>query len=111
MSILKKISDTNKIIKYLIHLADIHIRRTNERLEEYKEVFSNLEKDLLDRDLNPDNSLIIVCGDIFHDKELLSPISVELCKYFFNMLSNITNIIVIPGNHDIVENNQDINSL
>jgi DNA repair exonuclease SbcCD ATPase subunit len=111
MSILKKISDTNKIIKYLIHLADIHIRRTNERLEEYKQVFLNLEKDLLDRDLNPDNSLIVICGDIFHDKELLSPISVELCKYFFNMLSNITNIIVIPGNHDIVENNQDINSL
>jgi len=111
MTILKTLSNTKKNIRYLIHLADIHIRRTNEKLEEYKQVFSNLEIDLIERDFNQDNSLIIICGDIFHDKELLSPISVELCKDFFNMLSNITNLIVIPGNHDIVENNQSINSL
>ncbi len=111
MTNLKTLNNTKKNIRYLIHLADIHIRRTNEKLEEYKQVFANLEKDLLDRDFNEDNSLIIICGDIFHDKELLSPISVELCKDFFNMLSTITNILLLPGNHDIVENNQTINSL
>ena len=103
--------NTKKNIKYIIHTADIHIRRTNERLEEYKQVFANLQSDLNSLDINSDNSLIVICGDIFHDKELLSPQSVELCKEFFNMLSSITNIIVIPGNHDIVENNQNINSL
>lgn len=111
MTNLQTLINTKKNIKYIIHTADIHIRRTNERLEEYKQVFFNLQSDLNSLDINSDNSLIVICGDIFHDKELLSPISVELCKEFFNMLSSITNIIVIPGNHDIVENNQNINSL
>lgn len=111
MTNLKTLNNNGKNIRYIVHLADIHIRRTNERLEEYIQVFSNLEKDLNKRDLDNSNSLIVICGDVFHDKELLSPISVELCKNFINMLSNITNIIVIPGNHDIVENNQNINSL
>jgi len=80
MTNLKTLNNSGKNSRYIIHLADIHIRRTNERLEEYIQVFTNLEKDLNKRDLDNSNSLIVICGDIFHDKELLSPISVELCK-------------------------------
>ena len=89
MTNLQILNNTKKNIKYIIHLADIHIRRTNERLEEYKQVFDNLQIDLNNLNIDPNNSLIIICGDIFHDKELLSPISVELCKNLFNMLSDI----------------------
>ena len=39
MTNLQILNNTKKNIKYIIHLADIHIRRTNERLEEYKQVF------------------------------------------------------------------------
>ena len=46
MTNFQKISDTKKNIKYIVHLADIHIRRTTERTTEYMEVFKNLIDDL-----------------------------------------------------------------
>jgi DNA repair exonuclease SbcCD nuclease subunit len=97
-------------IRYIIHLADIHIRK-KEREEEYREVFDNLYNDLKRKKINKENSLIVVCGDILHDKSDLHPVSVKLTKDFFIMLCKITSTIVIPGNHDVSLLNQDHNSL
>jgi len=105
---LEKNSDVE--IRYIVHLADIHIRK-KEREEEYREVFNNLYENLKRKNINKNNSLIVVCGDILHDKSDLHPISVKLTKDFFIMLCKITTTIVIPGNHDVSLLNQDHNSL
>lgn len=92
------LQNNNKIIKYIIHIADIHIRRT-EREKEYYDVFNELYKNLKGT-IDCTNSIIVICGDILHDKINLHPISIRLTKTFFKLLSNLCDIIVIPGNHD-----------
>ena len=97
-------------IKYVVHCADIHIRK-REREQEYLEVFENFCNDLKLKKLTNKNSVIVVCGDILHDKTELHPISVSLVKEFFIMLCSITEVIVISGNHDISLSNHQHNSL
>ncbi len=97
-------------VKYVIHMADIHIHK-REREEEYREVFNNLYQDIIKKNLKKDNSVIVVAGDIIHDKTDLHPISVSLAKDFFIGLCKITTVIVIPGNHDVSLINMAHNSL
>jgi DNA repair exonuclease SbcCD ATPase subunit len=104
------LEDNNYDIKYIIHTGDIHIRLF-EREEEYKSVFNRFYEDLKGRNLNKTNSVIVITGDIMHDKENLHPTSLELCTNFLSNLSSITNIILIAGNHDMCDNNPNINTL
>jgi hypothetical protein len=92
----------NKKYKHIIHIADLHIRR-NERINEYKKVFDNFLKSLINnKSLNMDNTLITVCGDIFHYKttqksggiKLWFDFIIEVCKHF--------QMVCIPGNHDLL---------
>ena len=92
-------------IKYIIHLADIHIR-LQKRHEEYRTVFSRLYSYCKDfKDKNP-NTIIYVAGDIAHSKTDMSPEQINLIQDFFKSLSNITDTIVIAGNHDMNLNNK-----
>jgi DNA repair exonuclease SbcCD ATPase subunit/predicted MPP superfamily phosphohydrolase len=104
------LEDNNYDIKYIIHTGDIHIRLF-EREEEYKSVFNRFYDDLKNRNLNKTNSVIVITGDIMHDKENIHPTSLELCTNFLSNLTSITNIILIAGNHDMCDNNPNINTL
>ena len=80
----------------IAHLADIHIRG-NERIEEYRNVFSKLYKSLQSQNVD----LIIVAGDIFHTKtDNITPEAIELMVDFFRNLASIANTHMILGNHD-----------
>lgn len=87
-------SDIQKDIKFIYHISDIHIRKT-ERHEEYIQVFNNLYSKIKN---NNNNSLIVITGDILH--EGISPENIILTKNFFINLTNICPVIVIIGNHD-----------
>ena len=97
-------------IKYIVHMADIHIHKT-EREEEYRRVFNTLCCDLSAKKINKKNSVIVVAGDVVHNKTDLHPMSVQLIKDFFIMLCEITTTIAITGNHDIGLQNSRHNSL
>ena len=90
---------TKDINKYthIIHISDIHIR-LYKRQEEYKEVFQKLYQKI--DTIEDKNGLIVITGDIFHDKVSLTSESVILCTEFFINLSKRRKTIVIPGNHD-----------
>lgn len=100
-----KLLSLNKINK-LIHISDIHIRK-NSRFEEYNHVFNNLYNSLKDFKINNNKSLIVITGDILHNKDELSPESIMLTWDFFKNLSNIFPLIIIPGNHDSIIHNSD----
>ena len=51
------------MIKTIAHVADIHIRKTPTRNEEYQFVFNNLLKSL--QEIKPDR--IVIVGDLVHD--------------------------------------------
>jgi DNA repair exonuclease SbcCD ATPase subunit len=88
--------DINKYT-HIIHISDIHIR-LYKRQEEYKEVFQKLYQKI--DTIDDKNGLIVITGDIFHDKVSLTSESVILCTEFFINLSKRRKTIVIPGNHD-----------
>lgn len=92
------IYEESRIYKYIVHLSDIHIR-LNSRAEEYEHVFSNLYKKL-DTYHDPLATMVVITGDIFHDKMNLSTQSLRLCLEFFYQLSNRFTTVIIRGNHD-----------
>jgi DNA repair exonuclease SbcCD ATPase subunit len=102
--LVEKELDKKKQIKWIFHLADIHIR-LYARHQEYKEVFQRLynylNKQCTDDDTIKNNGLIVICGDLLHSKSELSPNCINIVSDFLKTLSNILPTIVIMGNHDI----------
>ena len=90
----------DKKIKKIAHLADIHIRKLH-RFVEYRDVFSRLYKKL--EELKPD--LIYIGGDVVHGKLDTSPEEIRLVADFFLNLADISDLLIIPGNHDCNLNN------
>jgi len=104
------IERSDKKIKYIVHLADIHVRK-HDRVEEYKFVFEKLFEKLKELKLNNENSVIYVAGDIIHNKLELTPSSIHLVKDFFIGLSEISTVVCILGNHDVNIHNKHIDSV
>lgn len=98
-----------KNINYIVHLADIHISNdiNNDatKKEEYETVFERLYEKIKKYE-NLDETLIVICGDIFDNKTQLRPESINQLKNFFYNLCEITDVIAILGNHDCNTNNQ-----
>jgi DNA repair exonuclease SbcCD ATPase subunit/DNA repair exonuclease SbcCD nuclease subunit len=93
-------------MKYIIHLSDIHIR-LNYRHLEYRDVFKNLYYEIDKLRLSFNEALIIITGDLLHDKTSLTSECIILCNEFLNELSNRFKTIIIPGNHDGFLNNSE----
>ena len=90
-----KTNQTN--IKYVIHIGDIHCRN-NSRVDEFKIVFNNFFDSI--KHLPKDETIIVNCGDTFHQKTSMEPEGLQLVKDLFVGCSNLFPTIIIPGNHD-----------
>ena len=94
-------------VDYIYHLSDIHIRAFD-RMEEYLSVFERLYEVLR----KEPNGLIVICGDILHNKTVLAPETIILTNNFFHNLSEIHPVVFIAGNHDAnLKNNDRVDSL
>jgi len=98
---------SNKIIK-LIHCSDIHIR-TFKYHDEYKEQFDKFlvsaKKELETIEYN--EGRIVIVGDLVHQKITISNELITLASYFLNECSKLAPVILVAGNHDLLENNPD----
>jgi len=105
------------MINKIVHLADIHIR-TNQLHDLYKKQFETFLNDVrfqLSSNSNDVTDLyeepffhdvrIVLTGDIFHQKINISNEQVLLASWFLSELTKIGKVIIIPGNHDFLENN------
>jgi DNA repair exonuclease SbcCD nuclease subunit len=96
------------MVKLIIHTADIHIR--NYRLhDEYKEVFDNFLIKLKEqiKDYKREEVRIVIAGDLVHQKITISNEQLLLTAWFIKELEQIAPVIIIAGNHDLLENNKD----
>lgn len=100
---MKHLSNNN--IQFIYHLADIHIRPLDRHIE-YKNVFKKLYI-YLSNQSNLEHSLIIICGDLVHEKDKITPELIILLRDFLKELSLIMSVIIFSGNHDLIENNTD----
>ena len=99
------------MVKRIIHIADIHIR-TFQLHDLYKEQFTKLFTELnnkvhewAEEGVNWDEIRIVVAGDIAHQKINISNEQLMLTSWFIKELTEFGKVVIIPGNHDFLENN------
>ena len=99
------------MIKKIIHIADIHIR-TIQLHDLYKEQFQRLIDELkvqykkwVEEGLYWENIRVVIAGDIAHQKINISNEQLMLTSWFLKELGEIGRVVIIPGNHDFLENN------
>ena len=93
----------NNNIKSIIQCGDIHIR-LNKRKDEYKEVFDNFFESI--KNYSKTETIIVICGDLFHTKTDLQPEGIKLAEIFLRGCANLFPTILIAGNHDCNLNNK-----
>jgi DNA repair exonuclease SbcCD nuclease subunit len=95
------------MIKKIIHIADIHIR-TFKMHDVYGEVFKAFFKECreLVKDYERDEVRIVIVGDLVHQKITISNESITLLSWFLKKLEQIAPVVIVAGNHDLLENNK-----
>ena len=101
------------MIKKIVHIADIHIR-TYQLHDVYKAQFDKLLSDLnykvsewAEEGVNWNEIRIVIAGDIAHQKINISNEQLLLTSWFLKELTEYGKVVIIPGNHDFLENNTD----
>lgn len=97
------------MVKRIIHIADLHIR-TYQLHDLYRKQFYILLEDLEKQVDGFDFSEIrvVIAGDIAHNKINISNEQMMLASWFIKELADkIGKVIIIPGNHDFLENNME----
>jgi DNA repair exonuclease SbcCD nuclease subunit len=90
-------------IKTIVHVADIHFRTFQRHLE-----FRSVCEYFIDKmkALKPDR--IVIAGDIVHSRNQLTPELVKEVSWFLESCTeHCGKVVIIPGNHDIVEQNKE----
>lgn len=99
------------MVKKIIHIADLHIR-TIQMHDLYKEQFDKLLKEIgvkflewADENISHNEIRIVIAGDIAHQKINISNEQLLLTSWFLKELTRFGKVVIIPGNHDFLENN------
>ena len=92
----KLFNDGNKL-RYIYHFADIHLKNNN--YQNYSTIFKKIKKFFFKLKDSKD-VIILICGDVFHTKNVISPEIIILFCEFLDIFNNLP-VIFIPGNHDI----------
>lgn len=100
------------MITQIFHIADTHIRKGNiidSRYDEYCNVFNNFIADV--KNLYKKNQCVcVMCGDVFHHKLQISSHGICLFYQLIHNIADIMPLIIIQGNHDLIQENDDDNN-
>lgn len=98
-------------VTHIIHISDIHIRHGDNdksRYNEYKYVFDNFISSIKNLEcVKNKSSLIVITGDLFHNKGKFDTPAAKLYFNWFHQLLHISHIIIICGNHDFRQEDPD----
>jgi len=96
------------MITKIVHLSDIHIR-TIQLHDLYRKQFQEFLDTITIQLLGDsrDDVRFVLTGDLFHQKITVSNEQIILSSWFLTELTKIGKVIIIPGNHDFLENNVD----
>jgi DNA repair exonuclease SbcCD nuclease subunit len=100
------------MISKIFHLVDLHIRKANftkSLFTEYNDVFNNTINDIK-KIYVKDESICVICGDIFHHKLHISSHGIILLYNTIHSISDIMPVIIIQGNHDLIQDKYNANN-
>ena len=99
----------NNKLSHIIGFADLHVRtgdREQSRSTEYKHVFNNFIADIGTLEcIKDETAVIILAGDVFHNKGRIETAGMKMVLNFMNRLLNMAPVLVIAGNHDFRQEN------
>ena len=90
-------------IEVIYHLGDIHIPGNPERGEEYESVLERTVKMIKKEEKK---KMIVIAGDLFHDKTKPYQEANVLARKFIKKLGDICEVVIIQGNHDVNIDNE-----
>ena len=95
------------MVTKIIACSDIHIPSLKgiDELKETLTVFIEKCKKIVENEDGPENVRIVVAGDIFHNKNQITPESIMAAHWFFSELDKICKTFIVIGNHDFLMNN------
>lgn len=102
---MKILNDHDNNIQHIFHLSDIHIRLYHRLEDEYEHVFGRMYNLLEESKKKDEQCLVVLTGDILHNKNDLSPECILTTLRFLNRLSSYYPTLFIAGNHDTLLNN------
>lgn len=95
-------------VRYIVHVADLHIRLEGaSRTEEYDCVIRLLVERVRDY-AREATTIVVVAGDVFHNKGRLDSTSGKHAFQWFNALLDVAPVFVICGNHDYRQDEPDV---
>lgn len=96
------------MVKKIVHCADIHLRTYNLH-DNFKESVNLFVKSIKRecKGYSKDEIRIVIAGDLVHQKITISNEQLVLLGKFLKVLSKLGKVIIVPGNHDLLENNKD----
>ncbi len=99
------------VYKYIYHISDLHIKcLTNKKNDSSSNNFNELTNAInqfITYITNPDESLIVITGDIFH---YINKINSDILIFFEKVIQKLTQkckVIMIFGNHDVSPHNEE----
>lgn len=92
------------MIKKIIHIADIHIPNES---QPYRDMIDKLIEKIILEVENPDETRIVIVGDIFESKIRTTNEAKETFHHLLNFLNKICLTYIVAGNHDMLERNRD----
>ena len=97
------------MVKRIILIADVHIPNSNSTDRPFSDMLKQLAGEILVeiKDFKKEEVRIVIAGDIFEKKIKADNESKDLFHEFLNYLNAMAKTIIIAGNHDMLENNQD----
>lgn len=99
----EKLIEKHLEIEVIYHIGDIHIPGTLEREQEYEKVLNKTVSIIND---DKRKKIIVICGDLFHDKTKPYQEANILARDFMKDLGDVSEIVIIQGNHDINIDNE-----
>ena len=95
------------MIKKVIHMADIHIRPF-QRLEEYTNKLNDLKEQIREivKGYKKEEIKIVISGDVVHSKNSISNELIAFVASWIRELEELSSVLVISGNHDLVTDNK-----
>ena len=104
------LNESNITITNIIHMADIHIR-LSEQHDIYQKIFNQVYEDLTEYKKTNPNTIILICGDLLHMKDKLDANTTLFVWEFLKTLTLIFPTILIPGNHDCIQYSDKIDTI
>ena len=96
-------------VRKIVHISDLHIRSGDKsacRFDEYMSVFNNLYNTLSIEGVC-DDTIVIITGDLFHNKSKIESAGIVLFYSLIGRLAQLASVFIIQGNHDYRQDQHD----